>query len=73
MVTTCRDSRGTRGPLGIDGKPVRSSADLFLALEEKKAGESVALEVVRDGRRSTARVVLEDSGEIPGAERGPVQ
>ena len=78
------DLRGTRRlPLGrwqlgdvivgIDGQPVRSSGDLFLALEEKKAGDAVELEIVREGRRGTARVVLEDSGAIPGAERGRVQ
>jgi S1-C subfamily serine protease len=77
------DLRGTRRlPLGwqlgdiivgIDGQPVRSSADLLLALEEKKAGDTVALEIIRAGRRGTARVVLEDSGAIRGAERGRVQ
>ena len=57
----------------IGGQPVRASADLLLALEEKQAGETVDLEVVRDGRRATARVLLGDSGEVRGAERGRVQ
>jgi S1-C subfamily serine protease len=59
--------------VGIGGKPVRSSADVLLALEERKAGETVDVEIVRDGRRSTARVALGDGGEIPGAARGRVQ
>ncbi len=78
------DLRGTRRlPLGrwqlgdvivgIDGKPVRSSADVFLALEEKKAGDTAELEIVRDGRRAKARVVLGGSGEAREAERGRVQ
>jgi S1-C subfamily serine protease len=59
--------------VGIGGQPVRSSADLLLVLEEKQAGETVDIEVVRDGRRATARVVLGDGSEVRGAERGRVQ
>jgi S1-C subfamily serine protease len=59
--------------VGIGGQPVRSSADLLLALEEKQAGETVDIEVVRDGGRATARVVLGDGSEVRGAERGRVQ
>jgi S1-C subfamily serine protease len=59
--------------VGIGGTPVRSSADLLLALEERRGGETVEIELVRDGRRATARVVLGDGGQVRGAERGQVQ
>ena len=59
--------------VGIDGSPVRSSADVFLALEQKKAGDAVELEILRDGRRAKTQVVLGDSGEVEGVERGRVQ
>ena len=54
--------------VGIDGEPVRSSGDVFLALEQKQAGDTVEVELLRDGRRSKVRVVLMDSDEIQGAE-----
>jgi len=50
-----------------------NAADLFLALEPKKAGDAVDLDLVRDGRRAKARVVLGDSGDAEGAERGRLQ
>ncbi|RPH55692.1 PDZ domain-containing protein, partial [bacterium] len=42
----------------IDGEPVRSNADLFLALEEKQPGQRVRVGLLRDGRRREAEVVL---------------
>ncbi|HEX7182416.1 MAG TPA: trypsin-like peptidase domain-containing protein [Thermoanaerobaculia bacterium] len=64
--------RGTRrGALGrwtlgdvivsVDGEAVKSSGDLLLALEERKPGESVKVEVLRDGRRRETQVVLGES------------
>lgn len=52
--------------VGLDGEPVRSAADIFLALERKKAGDTVEIELIRDSRRSTVRVELMDSDEIQG-------
>jgi S1-C subfamily serine protease len=42
----------------IDGEKVASSADLFLALERRKAGEAVKVEVVRGGRQRSVSVTL---------------
>jgi S1-C subfamily serine protease len=42
----------------IDGEPVQSNADLFLALEEKRAGDRVRIGLLRDGRRREVEVVL---------------
>jgi S1-C subfamily serine protease len=42
----------------IDGEPVRSNGDLFLALEEKEAGDRVRMGILRDGRRREVEVVL---------------
>jgi S1-C subfamily serine protease len=77
------DLRGTRRlPFGrwvlgdiivrIGGEPIRSSADVVLALQEKQTGDTVEVEFIRDGRRQTARVPLKESGEINGAERGRI-
>ena len=44
--------------VGIDGQPVTSSGDLFLALDEKKPGTRARLEIVRDGRRRKVDVRL---------------
>ncbi len=42
------------------GRPVASSGDLLNALEEKKAGETVSIKYLRDGRTGEARVTLKD-------------
>ncbi|HVR97802.1 MAG TPA: trypsin-like peptidase domain-containing protein [Thermoanaerobaculia bacterium] len=44
--------------VAVDGEPVRSDGDVLLALEEKKAGDRVRVEVLRDGRRQTVEVPL---------------
>jgi S1-C subfamily serine protease len=47
----------------IDGQPIRSNADLMLALEEKKIGAKVEVAVLRDGRTRRISLVLdEDDG-----------
>ena len=62
--------RGTRrGLLGrielgdvivaVDGQAVGEGSDLVLALEEKKAGEPVKVDVMRDGRRESFQVILD--------------
>jgi S1-C subfamily serine protease len=57
-------TRGRRVQLGdviqsVDGKPVQSVADLFLVLEEKKAGDVVRVAFLRDGRRQEVQVRLD--------------
>jgi S1-C subfamily serine protease len=42
----------------VDGKDVRKTADLLLQLEKHKAGETVAVTVVRGGELKTLSVVL---------------
>jgi S1-C subfamily serine protease len=59
-----RQGRGRRVELGdviqsVDGKPVTSSGDLLLALEERKAGDVVRVGVLRDGRRQEVQVRLD--------------
>ena len=60
-----RDRRG-RLLLGdtivaIDGEKISSRSDLTLLLERKRAGQAVELAFLRDGRRQTARLVLQAS------------
>jgi S1-C subfamily serine protease len=59
--------------VAVEGEAVRSAADLLLALEEKEPGEIVRVELLREGRRSTAEVRLGDGGEARGRDRGRVQ
>lgn len=48
----------------IDGRPVRHSRDLASAIYQKTAGESVTLEILRDGQKMTKTVaVTERPGE----------
>ena len=43
----------------VDGKPVTSTGDLLLILEEKKAGDVVRVGILRDGRRQEVQVRLD--------------
>jgi S1-C subfamily serine protease len=52
--------------LRVDGEEVDSAGDLLLALEERKAGDTVPVEVLRDGRRQRVDVTL----TAPDARRG---
>ncbi|MBI5596897.1 MAG: trypsin-like peptidase domain-containing protein [Elusimicrobia bacterium] len=60
---TRRDAYGrvTLGDLivGVEGKPVRDSDDLFKALDGKTVGQSVEVTVLRDGRRRPVKVRLQ--------------
>lgn len=49
--------------VSVDGQRVGSGADLVLALEERKAGEKVKVEVERDGRRREVEVTLDAAEE----------
>jgi S1-C subfamily serine protease len=56
--------RGRRVQLGdviqsVDGKKVSSTADLLEVLEEKKAGDVVSVDVLRDSRRQQVQVRLD--------------
>jgi S1-C subfamily serine protease len=56
--------RGRRLQLGdilqsIDGKPIQSLADMYLVLEQKKAGDVVKVAFLRDGHRQEAQVRLD--------------
>jgi S1-C subfamily serine protease len=46
--------------VAIAGKPLRTVEDLFSALRQKRPGETVALELVRDGKRESVDVRLSD-------------
>jgi S1-C subfamily serine protease len=60
---TRRDDRGgiVLGDVivGIEDQKVRSSADVFLALERRKPGEPVAVTVLRDDKPVEVRVMLD--------------
>jgi S1-C subfamily serine protease len=47
--------------VAVENKPVRSTADLFLALEEFSPGDIVRVTVVRDGRSQELSVRLQSS------------
>jgi S1-C subfamily serine protease len=53
--------------VGIDGRPVRLQRDLFEALDEKRPGDKVTVEVTRDGRRTQLLVTL-GGRDITGME-----
>jgi S1-C subfamily serine protease len=42
----------------VDGKPIRTSDDLTSAIASRKPGETVALGLLRDGKKATAQVKL---------------
>ena len=63
-LRSTRRGRGRSIELGdviqsIDGKPIESSGDLILALEERKAGDVVRVGILRDGRRQEVQVRLD--------------
>lgn len=53
--------------VGIDGRPVRLQRDLFEALDEKRPGDKIEVEVTRDGRRTQLYVTL-GGRDITGME-----
>jgi S1-C subfamily serine protease len=50
----------------IDGRPVRSSDDVGAAVEARKPGDSVDVEVIRGGRRETIEAELEQRPDTVG-------
>jgi S1-C subfamily serine protease len=59
--------------VGIDGQPVRSSGELLVALEQKKAGDPVKLDLIRDGRRRTTEVTLSPATATVSRDGAAVQ
>jgi S1-C subfamily serine protease len=63
----------TPGPLapplkptvGIDTRPVRTAAELLSALDDKRPGDRVRCDVLRDGKRLSMTVLLGE--RVPGA------
>lgn len=45
--------------IGIDDNPVRTSSDLFRILDQREVGDTVKLEVERDGERRSVEVTLQ--------------
>jgi S1-C subfamily serine protease len=58
-----RDARGRVVPgdviVAIDGRPIRSRADLTLALERRDVGEEVTVTYVRDDQEHEVKVKLQ--------------
>jgi serine protease Do len=48
--------------VAVDGEPVRSARDLIAALSDKD-GETIDVEIVRDGRRTGVSVTLPETGD----------
>ena len=46
----------------VNGRPVRTADELLTEIEQKQPGDTVTLEVVREGQRLQVPVVLGDSG-----------
>jgi S1-C subfamily serine protease len=44
--------------VALDGSPIRDLSDLTIALFEKKAGDTVSLELMRGGQRRTVSIAL---------------
>ena len=62
-ATTAKDADVPRGGdlvVAIDGRPVEDMADVSRAVSSRAVGEAVELTVLRDGRRVTLHVVLDD-------------
>ncbi len=51
--------------VGIDTRPVRSAGELIAALDDKRAGDRVRCDVLRDGKRLSMTVLLGE--RTPGA------
>ena len=44
----------------VDGKTVGSSDDLYMALQDHKVGDTVALTVIRDDKQQRIQVTLDE-------------
>ena len=62
--------RGGDLVIAVDGRPVEDMADVSRAVSSRAVGEALTLTVLRDGRRLTLRVVLDDRPGDVGVEPG---
>ena len=70
-ATTAKDADVPRGGdlvVAVDGRPVEDMADISRAVSSRAVGEPVTLTVLRDGRRITLRVALENRPPDVGVE-----
>jgi hypothetical protein len=58
-------TRPPHGAVGIDTRPVRSASELLAALDDKRPGDRVRCDVLRDGKRLSLVVQLAE--RVPGA------
>ena len=58
----CRDQSGrlVLGDIivGLSGKPIKLQRDLFEALDERRPGDTVTIELLRDGQKVSVEVTL---------------
>ena len=62
-ATTPRDAEVPRGGdliVAVDGRAVEDMADVSRAVSSRAVGETLAITVLRDGRRADLRIVLKD-------------
>lgn len=52
---------------GIDGKPIKLQRDLFEILDEKRPGDKISIDVLRDGSKQSFMVTL-GGRDVTGAE-----
>ena len=46
--------------VGVDGKPVASSKDLYNLLEARKVGDTVTLSIIREGQQLDVKATLQE-------------
>ena len=54
--------------VAVDGRPVEDMADISRAVSSRSVGDPLTLTVLRDGRRVTLRVTLDDRPDDVGVE-----
>jgi S1-C subfamily serine protease len=70
-ATTAQDADVPRGGdlvVAVDGTPVEDMADISRAVSSRAVGDALTLTVLRDGRRVTLRVTLDDRPGDVGVE-----
>ena len=48
--------------VAVDGKPIKSEADLYSVMDEHKVGDQVSVTIIRDGQKQDVPVTLGESG-----------
>jgi S1-C subfamily serine protease len=72
-ATTPADAEVPRGGdliVGVNGRPVEDMADVSQAVASRRVGQSLALDVLRDGVRRTLHLTLADRPADVGHDRG---